>query len=68
MSGRRGFNPPWARGYIPNKGRPITGSQNPGPAKPKPTKPKAIHNLAPEALDPDKGIGSFPGKMLDRLN
>jgi len=33
---RKGFNPPWARGCIPNKGRPITGSKNPGPTEPKP--------------------------------
>ena len=32
-------HPPWARGYIPNKGRTITGSQNPGPTKPNHTKP-----------------------------
>ena len=28
LLGRRGFNPPWAKDYIPNKVRPITGSQN----------------------------------------
>ena len=37
LGGRRGFNPPWARGYIPNKRRPISGTQNPGPTKPKQT-------------------------------
>ena len=43
LSGRRrGFNPSWARVYIPNKGQTITGSQNPGPAKNKP-KPN-VHN------------------------
>ena len=42
MLGRGGFKPPWARCYIPNKERPITGFQNPGPTKPNQTNVVAI--------------------------
>ena len=37
-----GFKSFWARGYIPNKRWPITGSQNPGPTKPYQTKPSIV--------------------------
>ena len=67
LLGRRGFNPSWARGCIPNKGKPITGSQNPGLTRLNQTNPLRMFIWVQTLLDFTTIFHNFFHDILHKL-